>query len=204
MFGKLAADALGLSDIGSVIKPEDYNKVDSDDYVMHEDAEKIYFLIKSKSDEYCFTNRALIHLDGTSAVSKKRMLRRFSYARYPISEVYLETAGTVDMDIEIKFVMGGEAYSIDVHKKHIEEIKDLYKALYKISELTVENAMALENARTSLDHATAAMGRTSAEGFNPVEGFKEITQAANGWLASAQLKYIQKDFGATFEKYIHN
>lgn len=70
MFGKVASDILGLSDVGSVIKPENYDKVDADDYVMHEDNEKIYFLIKSKSDEYCFTNNALIHLDGTSATSK--------------------------------------------------------------------------------------------------------------------------------------
>lgn len=50
MFGKVAADVLGLSDIGAVIQPKDYDKVDADDYVMHEDGEKIYFLIKSKSD----------------------------------------------------------------------------------------------------------------------------------------------------------
>lgn len=48
---------LSLSDVGSVIKPKDYDKVDADDYVMHEDGEKTYFLIKSKSDEYCFTNK---------------------------------------------------------------------------------------------------------------------------------------------------
>lgn len=37
---------LGLSDVGSVITPKDYDKVDADadDYVMHEDGEKIYFL----------------------------------------------------------------------------------------------------------------------------------------------------------------
>ncbi|MGG4082023.1 PH domain-containing protein, partial [Geobacillus stearothermophilus] len=102
MFGKVAADVLGLSDIGSVIQPKDYDKVDADDYVMHEDGEKIYFLIKSKSDEYCFTNRALIHLDGTSAASKKRTLRRYDYYKHPISDVSLETAGTVDLDVEIK------------------------------------------------------------------------------------------------------
>ena len=67
MFGKMAADALGLSDIGSVIAPADFNKVDSDDYVMHEEGERIYFLIKSKSDEYCFTNLALIHLSPVKA-----------------------------------------------------------------------------------------------------------------------------------------
>jgi hypothetical protein len=43
MFGKVAADILGLSDVGSVIRPENYDKVDADDYVMHEDDEKIIF-----------------------------------------------------------------------------------------------------------------------------------------------------------------
>ena len=69
MLKKFAAEALGISDIGKIIAPSDYNKVDADDYVMHEDDEKIYFLIKSKTDEYCFTNLALIHVDGTTAVS---------------------------------------------------------------------------------------------------------------------------------------
>ncbi|MFM7408629.1 MAG: hypothetical protein ACKO3K_18720 [Cuspidothrix sp.] len=43
MFKNMAMDALGLSDIGAVIKPEDYNKVDSDDYVLHEEGEKSIF-----------------------------------------------------------------------------------------------------------------------------------------------------------------
>src|SRR3954454_5027738 len=129
MFKKIAADALGLSDIGSVIKPIDYDKVDADDYVMQEDNEKIYFLIKSKSDEYCFTNKALIHLDGTSAVSKKRTLFRYDYYKNHISGVILETAGTVDLDVELKFKLGSELFSIDVQKKQLEDVKDLYKAL---------------------------------------------------------------------------
>ena len=49
MFRKAAADVLGLSDLGTIIRPEDYDKVDADDYVMHEDGEKIFFLIKSKA-----------------------------------------------------------------------------------------------------------------------------------------------------------
>ena len=82
MFKKLAADALGLSDIGKIIAPSDYDKTDADDYVMHEDNEKIYFLIKTKADEYCFTNLAIIHVDGDSAISSKRTLKRYPYAQY--------------------------------------------------------------------------------------------------------------------------
>lgn len=47
MFKKVAADVLGLSDVGSVITPKDYDKVDADDYVMHEDGEKINFSFRN-------------------------------------------------------------------------------------------------------------------------------------------------------------
>lgn len=46
MFKKMAADVLGLSDVGSVITPKDYDKVDADDYVMHEDGEKILWQVR--------------------------------------------------------------------------------------------------------------------------------------------------------------
>ncbi|MFY0566667.1 PH domain-containing protein [Archangium lansingense] len=202
MFGKIAADALGLSDIGSVIAPADYDKVDADDYVMHEDQEKIFFLIKSKSDEYCFTNKALIHLDGTSAASKKRMLRRYNYSTHPVSNVLLETAGTIDMDVEIKFRLGSRDFSIDVHKKHIEQVKDLYKALFRISEMMHENEIALGHAKTSIDITSNTLGRGSAGATPTVEAFKELNQAAFAWLSGAQQKYWVKDFGFVFERYI--
>ncbi|MEC0207993.1 PH domain-containing protein [Paenibacillus ehimensis] len=205
MFGKVAADILGISDIGSVIKPQDYDKVDSDDYVMHEDNEKIYFLIKSKTDEYCFTNLALIHLDGTSAISKKRTLHRYSYSAYSISDVLLETAGTVDLDVEIKFTMGSgsAAFSIDVHKKHIAEIKDLYKALIKISEITHENEVAMAYAKESLELASSTLNRVVKHDIDTAGQFKEINQAAFDWLTYARKQYKVKDFGFVFEKYIN-
>lgn len=74
MFKKMAADALGLSDIGVVVPKADFDKTEADDFVMHESGEVIYFLIKTKSDEYCFTNKALIHVDGQNAMSKKECL----------------------------------------------------------------------------------------------------------------------------------
>lgn len=205
MFKKVAADVLGLSDIGSVIKPEDYDKVDTDDFVMHEDGEKIYFLIKSKTDEYCFTNRGLIHLDGTSAVSKKRTLQRYDYYKYQISNVTLETAGTIDLDIEIKFHMGNKQYSIDVHKKYLNELKDLYKALIKISEIAHENKVSLEYATQSLNlsASTLSQHKIATEGKLSDE-FKEINQIAFSWLTEAKKQYTTKDFGFVFEKYINN
>jgi hypothetical protein len=106
MFKKLAAETLGLSDVGKIISPADYDKVDADDYLFHEDGEKIFFLIKSQKDEYCFSNVALIHVDGDSAISSKRIVKRYEYASYEVSQVFIETAGNIDLDIELKFTLG--------------------------------------------------------------------------------------------------
>jgi hypothetical protein len=204
MFKKVASDLLGLSDIGSVIKPQDYDKVDADDYIISEDGEKIYFLIKSKTDEYCFTNQALIHLDGTSATSKKRTLRRYSYYNNKISNVMIETAGTVDLDIELKFRIGKVDYSIDIHKRYIDEIKDLYKALIKLGEITSDNDAYFGFAKQSLDLASKTLNRHGNEEKDLVEQFKKLNQYTFSWMMQARQQYRLKDYGFVFERYIHN
>ena len=203
MFKKIAADTLGLSDIGSVISRKDYDKVEADDYVLHEDEERIFFLIKSKMDEYCFTDRALIHVDGTSAISKKRMLKRYSYYNNPISSVYLETAGSIDLDVEIKFALGEKSFSIDVHKQFLEQLKDLYKALAGIASIQKENRKMLEYAFASLKTASDGMGRTSADATADSQ-FKAINEYAFGWMHAMHKKYVRKDFSEIFLKYINN
>lgn len=204
MFGKVAADVLGLGDVGKVIKPVDYDKVDADDYVMHEDDEKIFFLIKSRQDEYCFTNKALIHVDGTSATSKKRTLRRFDYRHNTVSEVALETAGTLDRDVEIQFKMGRNFHSIDVHKDHLDELKDLYKALITISEIVKNNETYMNYSRQSLDFATSTLSNSRSNETKLADEFKEINEAAFDWLVENKDKYSVKDFGYVFERYINN
>lgn len=204
MFKKIAADALGLSDIGKIIEPQDYDKTDSDDYVMHEDNEKIYFLIKTKADEYCFTNLALIHVDGERATSSKRTLKRYPYSQYKISDVFLETAGKVDLDVEIKFKLGGEQFDIDVHKDQIEKLKDLYKALLRIAETTYENDILINQAEQSLDKAVTILHHTRPEQVNIETQYKELTEFGFTWLTSVRSQYHIKDFGDVFEKYRNN
>lgn len=203
MFKRVAAEALGLSDIGRVIGPADYDKVDADDYVMHEDGEKIFFLIKSKQDEYCFTNLALIHVDGDSALSKKRMLRRLTYHSCPVTSVLLETAGTIDMDVEIKFRMGSAEYSIDVDKAQIEQVKDLYKALLTISSMQDENDQMLDYAKASLNTAAASIARaTAADGAE--SQFKGVNEYAFNWMRKCHSVYRRKDFAEIYEKFINS
>ncbi|WP_456279733.1 PH domain-containing protein [Bacillus sp. K7] len=204
MFKKIAADALGLSDIGKIIEPQDYDKTDADDYVMHEDNEKIYFLIKTKADEYCFTNLALIHVDGERATSSKRTLKRYPYSQFKMSDVFLETAGKVDLDVEIKFKLGTEHFDIDVHKDQIEKLKDLYKALLRIAETTYENDILINQAEQSLDKAVTILHHTRPERVNLETQYKELTEFGFTWLTSVRSQYHIKDFGDVFEKYINN
>lgn len=203
MFKKLASEALGLSDIGVIVPASDYNKVDADDYLFSEDGEKIFFLIKSKKDEYCFTNLGLIHVDGDSAVSSKRTIRRYEFASHALTDVTLETAGTIDMDIELKFTVdGGVKFSIDVRKSFIEQLKDLYKALITIGRIQQRDEHARSHARDCLQVAgsiykvnTLAAEDTVAQQFNTL---------LSHYNAAVLERYTRRDFTAVFERYIHN
>ena len=202
MFKKLAAEALGISDIGVIVGPADYNKVDADDYLFSEDGEQIFFLIKSKKDEYCFTNVALIHVDGDSAVSSKRSIKRYDYASHQISGVSIETAGTLDMDIELKFNLDNTKFSIDVKKTFIEQLKDIYKALITIGKQQHRDAVCRDNALRALD-ATASVHKLNiAPGESGLVGvYGDLLSALNTAMFDTHTK---RDFSDVFSKYIHN
>jgi hypothetical protein len=199
MFKKLAADALGLSDIGVVIGPNDYDKVDADDYLFHEDNEKIFFLIKSKKDEYCFTNLAMVHVDGESAVSSKRSIRRYPWSKCPVSNVAIETAGTIDLDVELKFTIGDVTLSIDVRKNFIEQLKDIYKALTSIGHQQEREAHAREHAVQAANVIASMYKLNAAEPEAVSRQFVGVLDALN-WAVLD--RHTTRDFGAVFEKYI--
>lgn len=201
-FGKMAADTLGISDIGIIIEPKDFDKVDGDDYIMHEDGERIYFVIKSKSDEYVFTNFGVMHVDGANAISKKRVVRRYDFYHYRVTNVTLETAGTVDLDIEIKFALGEHNFSIDVDKKELEKLKDLYKALHEVSLLQTKNNLIVEDGLNSLRLANEVISRNQLEG-KAVETIAEVADYNFNWIQKLRATYNVKDFGTVYEKYIN-
>ena len=203
MFKKLASEALGLSDIGVIVPPADYNKVDADDYLFSEDGEKIFFLIKSKKDEYCFTNFGLIHVDGDSAVSSKRTIRRYEFVNNLISDVAIETAGTIDMDIELKFLVDGDTkFSIDVRKSFIEQLKDIYKALITIGKMQKRDAAARANALECLQVAGSVYKLNSVAADDTIA--QQFNTLINAFNATVLDRFARRDFSPVFERYIHN
>lgn len=200
MFKKFAAEAFGLSDVGAIIQAKDYDKVDADDYLFHEDGERIDFLIKSRKDEYCFTNLALVHVDGDSAVSSKRTIKRYDYAHYPIARVTIETAGTVDLDVELKFTIGEHGFSIDVRKDSLEALKDVYKALHTIGKLQQRDAIGREHAGQSAAVLGSMLKLNGAHDPATVQAhYRAVLEALN---AAVLEQHTRRDFSEVFEKYM--
>lgn len=198
MFKRIAAEAMGLSDIGVIVPASDYGKVDADDYLFHEDGERIFFLIKSKKDEYCFTNLALIHVDGDSAVSSKRSIKRYDFAHNRVSDVMIETAGTVDRDVELKFHIESAAFSIDVRKDFIEPLKDIYKALIAIGHQQTSDAIKYNNVQPCLAAVASAFKIGNGSGDDLLtRQFTLLLEATTG------ASRTTRDFSTFFERYIH-
>lgn len=205
MFKNLAADVLGLSDIGKIIEPKDFDKTDIDEYVFAEDGEKIFVVIKSKSDEYCFTNTAFIHLDGGMAVSKKKTMMRYPYKNYTLSHVRIETAGTVDLDAELKFKIGEKELSIDIDKEQIEQIRDIYKALFTISEKYIEIEQNMETLQKNHD----AINKMFTLRELPAQVVLDLPDIINQTAHQVEIHYNTRrdeirnyEFGSIFQHYI--
>lgn len=199
MFKKIAAEALGIGDLGAVISPENFDKVDSDDFLFHEDGERIFFLIKSKRDEYCFTNFAFIHVDGDSAVSAKRSVKRYEYATNQIGQVSIETAGKMDLDVELKFTVNDLLFSIDVSKQHLEQLKDIYKVLFSIGRAHRHASVCRENALRVLD----TVGNMHK--LNSVTSDAELVSRYTALVESTNATYTRlskRDYGDVFETYV--
>lgn len=205
MFKSLASDVFGLSDIGKIIDAKDFDKTDVDDYIFQEDNEEIFVVIKSKMDEYCFTNLGFIHLNGNLAISKKKVLTRYLYKHHPITDVCIETAGTVDLDAELKFSLGGKAISIDIDKKQIAQIKAIYKALFTISEKFKE----IQRDMTVLQNTHEAVNRMFVLRELPEQVVLSLPDIVNQTTQQVEAAYHSRrvviqnyDFGYILKRYI--
>ena len=205
MFKSLASDVFGLSDIGKIIDAKDFDKTDVDDYIFQEDNEEIFVVIKSKMDEYCFTNLGFIHLNGNLAISKKKVLTRYLYKHHPITDVCIETAGTVDLDAELKFSLGGKAISIDIDKKQIAQIKAIYKALFTISEKFKEiqrDMTVLQNTHDSVARMFVLRELPEQAVLNLPDIINQTVQQIEAAYHGRRIAIQNYDFGYIFKRYI--
>ncbi len=140
--------------------------------------------LKSRQDEHIFTDQAYIRISGDSAATKKRFVQRFDYVNCPIRNVCFETAGMGvgltggDRDVELKFAIGNQTFSIDIVKGEVENAKPLYRALVDISRIQQLNAESLAMAlslagKVYLQTQEASTGGLSGSVVEAVGAFRE-------------------------------
>ncbi|CAM4137176.1 PH domain-containing protein [Saccharibacillus endophyticus] len=200
IFSRVTSDLTGMSDKCKVIPPSEFANTQAQAYIFTEMNEKLYFLLKSAKDEYAFTNIGMIHVDGEKAISSKRQILRYNYFEHTPTNVILETAGTADLDVEIKFTMG-QSFSIDVVKAHLEPLTALYKILTLIGMTKAEYARHWALVERSFEHSRDAVGRLSSGGSASAE-YKAILQHAQTELLAAHEKYHPQEYDAAFELYL--
>lgn len=200
MISRAASDLTGLSDNCKVINPSEFDKCDAAPYVFSDMGERIYFLLKSKKDEYAFTNIALIHVDGDKAISSKRVVKRYNYLDHTPHSIFIETAGTVDLDVEIKFTLG-QSFSIDVVKSHLESLTALYKILILIGMTKQEHERHWALVERSFEHSRDAVGRLTSSGSASAEYRNILKHSREEFLAQYE-QYHPQEFDAAFKMFL--
>lgn len=92
-------------------------------------------------------------------------------------------------------------FSIDVDKHQLEQLKDLYKALFAIARQQQSNTLKLANSQQAL--ATAAIGKMTSND-TPSQAFEAITHFAFEYMQNAKAQYHRSDFADVFEQYLNN
>ena len=110
----------------------------------------------------------------------------------------------MDLDCELKFDIDNQEFSIDVNRNQLEQLKDIYKALIKISHIIEENQVLLQKSEQTLNFASVACGSQRQETGNLLDQFVKVNEYAFNWIKQSREAYIQKDFTEVFEKYINN
>lgn len=221
MFKRLASSAFGLSNIGVFVANEDLKNTLAYDYTLDR-LEEIFYLIQTKTNEYCFTNRALIHVDGTNTENRRNVLNRYDYSSYVFDRISLET-GTMDIDAEmgitlkptselkakeykkhppLKEALGKSEilFTIVIHKDYLDALKAVYKTLVTIGQIQKRNISNLEAAEKTLNMAFNSLAAGINNDYSVSSAFKEVTNFADQWLLEKKQSYANEDFLEIFQE----
>lgn len=135
-------------------------------------------------------------------MSSKRTVKRYEFASNRIGYCAIETAGNMDMDVELKFSIGEAHFSIDVRKNFIEQVKDIYKALIAIGRQQSRDATGRDNALRTLEAMGGMLKLGNLQGEAAVIAhFNAVLDNLNTAMLD---RHTTRDYSRVFEKFIHN
>jgi len=159
--------------------------------------EKCYIFLKSLKDEFVFTNYSLIFSDGESVNSPKRALSRTNWNEGLIQNVKMNTAGLVDLDVDISFDFV-QHWRIELKKEEVENAKLVFKCLDVISNRQLMNKQLLEMEMLARNN-NAGMNVHLLTGADAVNFNDSVIESGSKWAALTVEKCMPRDYGAEFE-----
>ena len=127
---KVGAELSGSANNCTMLSRSEFDKESSLDYLLPNESAMIF--LKSSKDEFIFTDRALIFIDGDSVTSPKRTIKRTEYYDHPIEHIVFVTAGVMDNDVSISFKLGSIGFHIDIKKSEVENAKLITRCLQNL------------------------------------------------------------------------
>ena len=198
---KVGATLSGSADNCSMVSRSEFSNEQTIQYMLPNESAMI--LLKSVKDEFLFTDKALIFVDGDSITSPKRTIRRTDFYENPIDNVVFVTAGTMDNDVSISFKLGSTHFRIEMRKSETENAKIVTKCLQNLE--VMQNRL---KSKYQLDvKARTELGRTQvqvASGTNYKEFLSHADADAEKWSNRMMDTYVYISYKAAFDAILVN
>ncbi|WP_194191469.1 PH domain-containing protein [Clostridium chrysemydis] len=188
-------------DLCEILWKKDYNRADSIYYTLKEENERIFFLLKNSNEEFCFTNKALIHITKDTFNPKINNIFRYYFYRNKISNVNLQIIEDADMFLELKFDISDTTILLALDIKELSNINKLYKALISIEEMYIQSDFSLNTSSKSLETACEVLSKSSSKEMTISQDFRAITKFTEEWITNARDKYTLYDLSEVFNKF---
>lgn len=186
----LAKKAMGTGDI---LEFKSVDSIGNNVKAFLHTEETVYFYLESVYEHIVVTNRGIISSLREGVASSKSTISRIDFKTTKIDNLYIETAGTIDRDAELKYSINGEKVSLDIHKSQLDNLFKLYHALANVCYIQNSNQLLEDNLKLSLDLAKDSI---SSHGTNGVASdYQTICEYAEGRLNG----FIKTDYSEAFE-----
>lgn len=202
-FGKdVVADSTNLSDLCIVVPKTKFPEALCSDLVL--EGEVIYVLLKSKTEEFCFTQTGLIHAKKNAAVERKTVIKRYNYVNCLLSGIELVTAARIDLSVELQFSINKEPKVISVDRRYLDMLKGIYKVLIEIEISQGKAIDDFKNTRSAMEYSCQAVGRImNASPGEVLSLYKKIYEFNDDTLYDKYERCLGYDYSELFERYIY-
>lgn len=155
--------------------------------------ETVYFYLESVYEHMVVTNRGIISSLREGLASSKSTISRIDFKTTKIDNLYIETAGTIDRDAELKYSINGEKVSLDIHKSQLDNLFKLYHGLANVCYIQKSNELLENNLKFSLE---LAKGSVSSQGTNGIASdYQTICEYSENRLN----RFIKTDYSEAFK-----